>query len=207
MVEQHNQNDMGVAQKKEPQTIAKQYLRCKACGFVIEEGKLGDLCPACGVKRAMFIPDTEKVSEKRRKILDSHIHPIIVHFPQAFTGFALALLLVAQIMTGQFKIKILDTAQILLYCLPFVVIASFISGWIDGKVRFRKVTTPMLKKKIALGILLFLCTKASAIIAAFFGYTLPGYQVVLLILLTIATVCTILLGRLGTGLLNARFQG
>ena len=37
----------------------------------------------------MFEPYTDKISEQRKKILDRHIHPIMVHAPQAFAFFLL----------------------------------------------------------------------------------------------------------------------
>ena len=59
-------------------------IRCKACGFVTDQGKIKDVCPACGVPAKMFEPYTHPVSLKRRRILDLHTHPVMVHFPQAF---------------------------------------------------------------------------------------------------------------------------
>ena len=34
----------------------KKYVRCKACGYIMEEGKVGDRCPACGAPRAALVP-------------------------------------------------------------------------------------------------------------------------------------------------------
>ena len=31
-----------------------QLVRCRACGYIIKERKLGEVCPACGLKRSVF---------------------------------------------------------------------------------------------------------------------------------------------------------
>jgi len=59
-------------------------MRCKACGYVTDQGNIKDVCPACGVPAKMFEPYNHPVSLKRRRILDLHTHPVMVHFPQAF---------------------------------------------------------------------------------------------------------------------------
>ena len=68
-----------------------ELVKCKSCGYVMEAGKLHDSCPACGVPAKMFEPFTDPVSSKRRSILALHIHPVLVHFPQAFAFFLFAL--------------------------------------------------------------------------------------------------------------------
>ena len=39
-------------------------VRCRACGFIMEEEKLGDVCPACGIPRKAFEPYKETMSKK-----------------------------------------------------------------------------------------------------------------------------------------------
>ena len=73
-----------------------QLVICKACGFIMLEEKLGDVCPACGVLKKMFEPHNDRVSEKRRKVLEMHIHPIMVHFSQAF-AFSVFLLAIGML--------------------------------------------------------------------------------------------------------------
>jgi len=57
-------------------------IRCKACGFVIQEERLGDVCPRAVCRDRRLKPYKEKVSENRQKILDMHLHPVLVHFPK-----------------------------------------------------------------------------------------------------------------------------
>lgn len=183
------------------------YVRCKACGFVVEESKLGDLCPACGVKRAMFAPDTEKLSEKRRRVLDAHIHPIIVHLPQAFAVSALALSLAHLAVPAFFTQHVWHTLQVVCVCLPFAGVAAFLSGWYDGKVRFRKVSTPLLKRKIAWGS----AFTASAVILAVLAPSADDATLMtgaaLTALSAVCFACSIVLGRIGASLTNAKFSG
>ena len=39
-------------------------IRCKACGYVTREGKIKDVCPACGVPAKMFEPYTDPYRKK-----------------------------------------------------------------------------------------------------------------------------------------------
>src|SRR5512133_2306047 len=123
-------------------------IKCKACGYVTKEGTVKDVCPACGVPAKMFEPYTDPVSEKRRRIIDLHSHPVIVHFPQAFalTLFILAVLLF--IAPSQIKDALFYTMKVISFFLPFFIVLSFLTGLLDGKTRFRKISTPFLKKKI-----------------------------------------------------------
>ena len=62
----------------------KTFIRCKACGFIMDASHLKDVCPACGLPKTVFEPYTKKISSKRKFIIDQHIHPVSVHFPQVF---------------------------------------------------------------------------------------------------------------------------
>ncbi len=60
----------------------KELVRCRPCGFVMEAGKLGDVCPACGMPRKVFEPYREKVSINRLRLLNLDLHPIAIHLSQ-----------------------------------------------------------------------------------------------------------------------------
>lgn len=128
-----------------------QFVRCKVCGYIIKESKLGDLCPACGVKKTAFEPYELTISEKRMKILELHIHPIIVHFPQGFIPAILLLSILVAIFNDPFQNYFLIALKIFSISLPFVITASAAAGILDGKIRFKSITTPMLKQKIMIG--------------------------------------------------------
>ena len=128
-----------------------QFVRCKVCGYIIKESKLGDLCPACGVKKSAFEPYEPKISEKRMKILEFHIHPILVHFPQGFVPAVLLLSVLVAIFNEPFQTYFLLALKIFSVALPFVIVAAMAAGILDGKIRFKSITTPMLKQKIMVG--------------------------------------------------------
>jgi hypothetical protein len=182
-------------------------IRCKACGYVTKEGAVKDVCPACGVPAKMFEPYTDPVSEKRRMILGLHIHPIIVHFPQsfAFTLFVLAGL--SFIAPPQINGVLNYTIQVISSVLPFSLILALLTGLVDGKTRFRRVTTPFLKKKIIFG-LSFLVT---SILIAFVTFELQLSSMPVMALLSILTIIavgfSIALGLIGSALMDAKFPG
>ncbi len=49
----------------------------------MEAGKLGDVCPACGLPRKVFEPYRERVSINRLRLLNLDMHPIAIHLSQA----------------------------------------------------------------------------------------------------------------------------
>jgi len=184
-------------------------IRCKACGYVTCEGKIKDVCPACGVPAKMFEPYTDPVSEKRRMILGLHIHPVMVHFPQAFSISLFFLMVVSYFSPVKIEWMLFDTILVISSLLPYFVILSIITGLLDGIIRFRKVTTPLLKKKIILGVLL-LMTSITISFVTFSEQLLvtasTAYEI--LTLLTIAAVaCCTGLGLIGGQLMDAKFPG
>ena len=182
-------------------------MRCKACGFVTDQGRIKDVCPACGVPAKMFEAYTHPVSLKRRRILDLHTHPVLVHFPQAF-ALTLFLLSFFAFFVPQILLAILDpTIKVLSVLLPFFVIPAIATGILDGKLRFRKVTTPLLRKKIFLSLVFFIIAVVLAAIALSGGFlTSPTHIIFTLLTLTIS-LCGALLGLIGGKLLDAKFPG
>ena len=150
---------------------------------------------------------TDPVSEKRRKILGLHIHPIIVHFPQsfAFTLFVLAVL--SFVAPPQINGVLNCTMQVISSALPFFLILALLTGLVDGKIRFRKVTTPFLKKKIIFG-LSFLFT---SILIAAVAFALQLSSVPVMALFTMLTIIavgfSIALGLIGDELMEAKLSG
>jgi hypothetical protein len=180
---------------------------CKSCGFITEKGKLGDRCPACGVPAKMFLPHDERISPRRKLLLSLDIHPVMVHFPQAFTATVLLLSIAGLIVRGPSVTFLGATVRTLGTLLPLTVALSFVSGIIDGKIRFRKVKTPLLMKKMALGSMYFLFALGVAASALTSPVSqAPHFAVVALFALP-AFACSAVLGILGTSLLNARFPG
>lgn len=182
-------------------------MRCKACGFVTDQGEIKDVCPACGVPAKMFEPYTHPVSLKRRRILDLHTHPVMVHFPQAF-ALTLFLLSFSAFFVPQALLEILSsTIKVLSALLPFFLVAAIATGLMDGKLRFRKVTTPLLKKKILLSLVFLITAIALAALALFAQLLTFPIHLLYFLLTIIASLCGALLGLIGGKLLDAKFPG
>ncbi|MCI0523539.1 MAG: hypothetical protein L0Y37_07800, partial [Bacteroidales bacterium] len=62
----------------------KELVRCKPCGYVMEAGKLKDVCPACGMPAKAFEPYRERVALNRLFVLSLDMHPIAIHLSQTF---------------------------------------------------------------------------------------------------------------------------
>lgn len=182
-------------------------MRCKACGFVANQGEIKDVCPACGVPAKMFEPYTHPVSLKRRRILDLHIHPVLVHFPQAFALTLFLLSFFAFFVPAAVVETFSATIKVLSALLPFFVIPAIASGLMDGKLRFRKVTTPLLKKKIILSTVFFITSIILAALALSGRLLTFPIHMIYVLLTIITSLCGALLGLIGGKLLDARFPG
>jgi hypothetical protein len=182
-------------------------IRCKACGYITEEGKIKDNCPACGVPAKMFEPYTDPVSEKRRQLLGLHIHPIIVHFPQAF-AFSLFVLAILSIFVGpNIKVAFFYTIQVISFFLPLVILLSLLTGLLDGQTRFKRLTTPFLKMKIIIGLVFFIISIIMAIVALTMPLATTSAMEFLTILTVIAAGCSFPLGIIGSKLIGAKIPG
>lgn len=184
----------------------KALVKCKACGFVMEARKVGEVCPACGVPGEMFEPHVDRVSEQRRRILDRHIHPVIVHVPQAFAFFLPLFAAVVPFVNEPLKNELTATIRILAFCLPFTLIGAFLSGMLDGKTRFRRYTTPILKRKIVSGGVFFVLSLLLPVAMQVRPQSV-AVDVSILLLSAGCLVCSMFLGLLGAGLLEAKFPG
>ncbi|MCE5210072.1 MAG: rubrerythrin [Deltaproteobacteria bacterium] len=182
-------------------------IRCKACGYVTREGKIKDVCPACGVPAKMFGPYTDTISPKRRLILGLHLHPIMVHFPQAFSITLFLLLVLSHFVYAEIKWMYLYAIIVISFFLPFSVILALLTGLFDGKIRFRKVTTPLLKKKMILGVLLLITSIALAFVTFSRQLTAsPAYEIITLLTI-LAVACGAGLGLIGGQLTDAKLPG
>lgn len=189
------------------QETGKKPMICSVCGYIINEGYKGDVCPACGVAKTAFQPYVDKMSPKRRKILNLHLHNILVHFPQAFSLLMLFLIVMSLFLKEAPKFDFMTTFKILSFFLPLSVAVSIISGVIDGKNRFKRITTPILKKKIAAAILFFVFS-VGVVLLSNVSSMAPGLQLKLLIVLTgICALCSLFLGYNGGHLSGKEVPG
>jgi len=184
-----------------------ELLRCKSCGYVAEAGKVGDVCPACGVPRKMMEPWKDPVSPPRRRVLDMHLHPIIDHFTVAFLAAGFVLALVALVLPALLPQLVADLMIGMLGVLPLAVVASFVSGLVDGSLRFRRTRAPALRAKKLLGAVLFLLSVAVAAIVLVAGPYEVWARYADVVLLAAGVACAGALGRDGARLLPAMFPG
>ena len=184
-----------------------ELLRCKSCGYVVEAGKVGDVCPACGVPRKMMEPYTDPVSQRRRYLLGFDLHPVIDHFSVCYATSALAVALFVLIFPEIFRLTATGVMRAFIGVLPLAVIASFLSGLFDGKVRFRRTTAPVLRTKKVVGALFFLFAAAAAVVTFAAGPFETWVRVLVVLLEAGGVACTFVPGRIGKGLLHALFPG
>ena len=184
-----------------------ELMRCKSCGYVTEAARLGEVCPACGVPRKMMESWKDPVSEKRRMFLGLDIHPIVDHFSVSFAASAFVLALFVLIFPSLFRQTATGVLRGFIGILPLAVIASFVTGLFDAKVRFRRTTTPLLTRKKVLGLIFFLSTAAAAVITFVAGPYETWVRILDAVLLANAVLCAAGLGRIGKGLLEAIFPG
>jgi hypothetical protein len=182
-------------------------MRCKACGFVTDQKNIRDVCPACGVPAKMFEPYTHPVSLNRRRILELHTHPVLVHFPQAFAITLFMLSLAAFFAPAGIQDMLSSTIKVLSFMLPFFVLIAIATGLMDGKIRFRKVTTLFLKKKIILSIIFFITSVVMAFVALSGHIIMNTTHSIFVLLTIIVSVCGGFLGLIGGRLIDAKFPG
>jgi uncharacterized membrane protein len=183
-------------------------VRCKVCGFVTTEGRLNDKCPACGAPRSAFEPFADRISWKRRRFLNLNIHPIAVHFPQAFASFLLVLIIAPLLFGGTLRDLFFSTAKVLSLFLPLLVAASMLVGYFDAKSRLKKIRrSPILVKKVIYSSLFLVFSVALALLIWLKGLYTPGIIAGEIILALGTFIFSFLLGFLGSQLISTAMPG
>jgi hypothetical protein len=107
---------------------------------------------------------------------------------------------------GRVRTALLDTTRVLSIFLPFSVILAFAAGLFDGNLRFHKVTTPVLIRKIVVGSLFFLASVGAGLLALLTD--IDGLAMLPFALLQLVSLgAAVFLGHEGFGLLFSRFPG
>ncbi|MBM3700019.1 MAG: hypothetical protein FJW68_03740 [Actinobacteria bacterium] len=187
--------------------INSDLMVCKACGYKIKPKKLKTLCPACGVGKKYFEPFNDNISPLRRKILELHLHPIVVHFSVAISVFLFLAVLISFFTSGKVTNTLYGTSAVMSVTLPFFVAAGLVSGIIDGITRFKKIKRPMILNKIYLSIFFLLISVAVLALVQVFKFDIFYINILLLILCFVSAVCGSLLGKLGGRLTDAILPG
>ncbi|MHA2155218.1 MAG: hypothetical protein ACXABU_07760 [Candidatus Hodarchaeales archaeon] len=117
-------------------------------------------------------PEKEHFFHMNIKQLD--VHPVSVHFTISYIA-VIALLYIISIFSSEILgISIEGTRDLQIIFFPLLVIGGGITGIIDGKVRFRKLSTPYLQRKIILGSVLFVVS-----VLILFVHNLDGTDVII----------------------------
>ena len=185
----------------------KTMLVCKACGYKIKSRNLKNVCPACGVDKKFFEPFSDNISPVRRKVLEFHLHPIVVHFSVAISIFLFFAVIISFFTSGKVFNALYGTSAVMSVTLPFFVAAGIVSGIIDGVARFKKVKRPMLLNKIYLSTCFFLLAIAILALIQVFAFDILIINIVLLVLCFASAICGTMLGKLGGYLTNAILPG
>jgi len=188
--------------------MATALVICKTCKFVMKKSALKEKCPACGVPARLFEDYTDNVSDLRNFFISLDLHPVFAHFPQAFTFTVLLLSIscLAMQQEGGARELLVSTLKTLGICLPFTVVLAFAAGLFDGRLRFKRLRTPLLIKKIVVGAFFIVLSTGGAVLILFKPISPP-------VLCGIAALsfgsflCSVALGLLGVKLLNAKLPG
>lgn len=180
----------------------KELVRCRPCGFVIEAGKLGDVCPACGMPRKVFEPYREKVSLTRLKVLNLDLHPIAIHLSQALVVGIPLIIIMINLFTGFYPEVLNNVLLFAVVIFPFTLVLAIVTGLIDGLTRFKTINTPLLRIKIIFSLLIL------ALSIALLFLSQGGSSFVVTIILSLMCLATgIRLGLWGKKLINVILPG
>jgi rubredoxin/uncharacterized membrane protein len=180
----------------------KELVRCRPCGFVMEAGKLGDVCPACGLPRKVFEPYRERVSINRLRLLNLDLHPIVIHLSQALVIAIPALAILIHIFPGIYPEILKNVFIFSVVVFPFTLVLAIITGVIDGLTRFKTLKTPLLRVKIILSLIIL----TLSVILFFVGRNENNY----ILTLQLSFLCLgagIQLGLWGKKLINVILPG
>lgn len=180
----------------------KKALRCKVCGYIGDEKEMKGLCPACAAPATAFEPAEQPKDAKREALLKMHLHPVTVHFPQAFALSALALAVAALAAGDALRDKLSICIAIISFALPLTGLAGMVSGLFDARLRFKNKFGPRVKAKIVLGTIFLTASVAAGVLVNF--ETGDAADITALLLYLVCFICSALLGMKGSTLLQAR---
>jgi len=165
------------------------------------------LCPACGIGGKIFEEFESPVSAERRRRLDLHLHPVAVHFPAAFATsmFLLSVLRTAGLIEEHTVFTGMSDA--LVWILPFAAVSAALAGMYDGRLRFKRLGTPHLKKKLVLALCFVLVSFSLLIIQSFVDSARPAHGIIVLLASAVLLGIAFPLGLIGGKLLEAKVRG
>ncbi|MEN6594360.1 MAG: rubredoxin-like domain-containing protein [Clostridiaceae bacterium] len=183
----------------------KSYIKCSVCGYIAEEGKTKDVCPACGAPIDNFSSYVYGIDEKRLKRLNMHLHPILVHFPQSLAIFSFVFLVLIFLTSGQIQAELILIEKIVSIALPFTIIAAMAAGVFDAKTRLKNSVSRIRKQKIQLGSFFLVFSCIAAILINYEVFSTLGMAAILL-LSFLGVLFGAILGNKGSSLLGVMIQ-
>lgn len=178
----------------------RSYIKCAVCGFIGEDSKIKQVCPACGAPLSSFEHYEYGINEKRLSNLSLHLHPVLVHFPISIATLSFIVLLVAFFMKAGTNQSWILIEKIISILLPFTIIAAMAAGLFDAKARLRDAIGRLQRQKIKLGTFFLVTACISAILINYEVFSLLG-KITILILSVLGIVFSAMLGKRGASLL------
>ncbi len=180
----------------------KELVRCKPCGYVMEAGKLKDVCPACGMPAKAFEPYRERVALNRLFVLSLDLHPIVIHMSQTFVILIPLLIFFTRFFPDVENVLFTNVLKFSIYFFPLTLVGAVATGILDGLFRFKTLTPPLLRLKIIFSAII--------IVLAFsmFFFAKDGNYGIAVILLSLGCLfCAVRLGLLGKHLIDVILPG
>ncbi|MDY3982877.1 MAG: hypothetical protein SOY70_02595 [Veillonellaceae bacterium] len=200
--------DTQTSAKKTPEMKDKEvkFIICRVCGYIETADKIDQPCPACGFPKTVWMEykPPRPMNERRRKLLELHMHPIAVHFPIAVTTMMFILSLVALWLPYSISYALFGGLTIAAVVLPVLVIIGAVSGLIGGQLRYKTLKASALRLKIILSVVYFILTLINAGIA--YTYTVrPSNALIVFVVALLATAVASVLGKIGSKLFAGPF--
>lgn len=180
----------------------KELVRCKPCGYVMEAGKLKDVCPACGMPAKAFEPYRERVALNRLFILSLDLHPIAIHLSQTFVFLIPGLIIFTRLFPDIQNELFTHVIRFSIYAFPLTLISAILTGILDGLYRFKTLTPPLLRLKIIFSSIIIVLASAM-----FFVAKDGNYGLVTILLSLGSLFCAVRLGLLGKHLIDVILPG
>lgn len=178
----------------------RSYLKCSVCGYIGEENKIKQVCPACNAPFSSFEHYEYGINEKRLSNLNLHLHPVLTHFPVSIAVLSLVVLIIAFSMRSGANSAWILIEKIISIILPFTIIATMAAGLYDAKARLKDAIGRLQKQKIQLGTLFLVVSGISAILVNYEVFSVLG-KIAILALSLIGVVLSAMLGKRGASLL------
>lgn len=138
--------------------------------------------------------------------MDLDMHPILLHFPQAFSVLVPVLILADQFLPLPRGIEVTQAIRVLSILVFPAAAAAFAAGLVDGHSRFRKFRTPALIRKMVIGSV-FLGTAFALSLIAFLNYTVEPVRWTLFILALVGLGLQVVLAQIGKRLMCVFLPG